>query len=125
MASWQTIFLLVLLLIGFTLVTGCTKSKDTQESIRYTDAAVSDLSKALDTGNDAAVLALMTNSSRAQYGGSLNLSAAEEKQLAADLKDADIIETYENAVVYEMRKGNEKLTFLVIKEGESWKVYGL
>lgn len=95
------------------------------EDIAQRDAALEGVAAALETGNEPAVLASLTAGSREKYPSGLGLSAAGSAALAAALRDAEPVREYPKATMYETSIGGKTLTFVMWKEGGSWKIAGL
>jgi hypothetical protein len=72
-----------------------------------------------------AFLSLLSNSTRADYEKDLDLSTPGALVIAEALKNAGLVDGYEDFFIYEITVDDSKYTFYTVKENGVWKIEGL
>jgi hypothetical protein len=93
--------------------------------VSASNSAVMDASSAILFNDPAAFTALMSAETLTHVSGTPDLTTAEAKQIAEALQKARIVRAEKDVFVYETTMDGIQVSFMVIKEGGAWKIYGL
>jgi hypothetical protein len=96
------------------------------QDIQQRDQVLAGVAAALDNGDEQALLAGLSTGTREKYGAAgFGFSNEESAALADALRNARPITEYPQSTMFETSIGGKTLTFVMWKEGGSWKISGL
>ncbi len=93
-------------------------------SIKESNRAIADASAALAAGNTSCLLPSVPEDLKNRMGGTLTISPERATQIAAALREANVVETYPSIIFYETTFQGTNYSFYTLKEGDQWILYG-
>ncbi|HEY3273954.1 MAG TPA: hypothetical protein VGJ92_09340 [Methanocella sp.] len=89
------------------------------------DMAVMDAASAIQFNDPDAFTALMSAETLTHVSGTPDLTTPEAQKIGEALQNAHVVNSAEDAFVYETTIDGVTITFMVIKEDGAWKISGL